>query len=116
VREHIIGLARQQGVEIEMVVRKNFRQEDRVAEILKARGTHPGLVHIFAVKEPATVHDPRHARADGSAQIIARRGACIHYYLYGMHPRLGLIHVRVPTWLPLRLQVYFNGHNWLARK
>jgi hypothetical protein len=30
-------------VEIEMVVRKNFRQEDRVAEILKTRGTHPGL-------------------------------------------------------------------------
>jgi len=65
VREHIIGLARQQGVEIEMVVRKNFRQEDRVAEILKIRGTHPGLAHIFAVKESATVYDTRHARADG---------------------------------------------------
>jgi hypothetical protein len=24
--------------------------------------------------------------------------------------------VRVPTWLPCRLQVYFNGHNWLASK
>jgi hypothetical protein len=116
VREHIIGLARQQGVEIEMVVRKNFRQEDRVAEILKTRGRHPGLVHVFAVKESATVYDTRHARADGYVQIIARRGACIHYYLYWIHPRLGLIHVRVPTWLPLRLQVYFNGHNWLARK
>jgi hypothetical protein len=116
VRDHIIGLARQHGLEIEMVVRKNFRQEDRVAEILKTRGTHPGLVHIFAVKESATVYDTRHARADGYAQIIARRGACIHYYLYWIHPRLGLIHVRVPTWLPLRLQVYFNGHNWLARK
>jgi hypothetical protein len=22
--------------------------------------------------------------------------------------------VRVPTWLPCRLQIYFNGHNWLA--
>ncbi|MFL6452122.1 MAG: hypothetical protein ACJ746_31315, partial [Bryobacteraceae bacterium] len=25
-----------------------------------------------------------------------------------------LCHVRVPTWLPCRLQIYFNGHNWLA--
>jgi hypothetical protein len=116
VREHIIKLAREQGLEIEMVGRKNFRQEDRVADILKRRGTHPGLVHIFAVKEAATVYDTRHARADGYAQIIARRGACIHYYLYWMHPRLGLIHVRVPTWLPLRLQVYFNGHHCLARQ
>ncbi len=24
--------------------------------------------------------------------------------------------MRVPTWAPFRLQVYFNGHNWLARR
>jgi len=40
----------------------------------------------------------------------------MHYYLYWMDPMLGLIHVRVPTWLPLRLQVYFNGHSWLANR
>ena len=116
VRDHIIGLARQEGIEIEMVTRKDFRQEDRVAAILKTRGTHAGLVHIFAVKESANVFDTRHARADGYAQVIVRRGACIHYYLYWMDPLLGLIHVRVPTWLPLRLQVYFNGHGWLANQ
>jgi len=62
------------------------------------------------------VFDTRHARADGYAQVIVRRGACLHYYLYWMDPRLGLIHVRVPTWIPLRLQVYFNGHSWLAHQ
>jgi len=116
VRDHAIGLAREHGVEIEMVTRKNFRQEDRVAAILKARGRQPGLVHVFAVKETATVFDTRHARADGYAQVITRRGCCIHYYFYWLHPRLGLIHVRVPTWLPLRLQVYFNGHSWLGNQ
>lgn len=116
VRDHIIALARQEGIEIEQVQRKNFRQEDRVAAILKTRGTHPGLVHIFAVKEAATVFDTRRARADGYAQVIARRGACMHYYVYWVDPVLGLIHVRVPTWLPLRLQVYFNGHTWLAHQ
>ncbi len=116
VRDHIIGLARRHEVEVEMVTRKSFRQEDRIAAILQERGTQPGLVHVFAVKETATVFDTRHARADGYAQVITRRGCCLHYYLYWIHERLGLIHVRVPTWLPLRLQVYFNGHNWLARQ
>jgi len=116
VRDHIIGLARRHKVDIEMVTRKNFRQEDRIAAILQERGTRAGLVHVFAVKESATVFDTRHARADGYAQVITRRGSCLHYYLYWMHEQLGLIHVRVPTWLPLRLQVYFNGHNWLARQ
>ena len=27
-----------------------------------------------------------------------------------------MCYVRVPTWLPFRLQIYFNGHNWLACK
>jgi hypothetical protein len=31
-----------------------------------------------------------------------------------MIPELGLIHVRVPTWLPFRVQIYFNGHSWPA--
>jgi hypothetical protein len=28
----------------------------------------------------------------------------------------GLIHLRVPTWCPFRLQFYCNGHSWLARQ
>jgi hypothetical protein len=28
----------------------------------------------------------------------------------------GLIHVRVQAWFPLQIQVYLNGHEWLARK
>jgi hypothetical protein len=28
---------------------------------------------------------------------------------------LGLIHVRLQTWFPLQMQVYVNGHEWLAR-
>ncbi len=39
----------------------------------------------------------------------------MHYYLYWIHAQLGLIHLRVPTWLPL-WQVYFNGHKWLANQ
>ncbi|MCI0421220.1 MAG: hypothetical protein L0312_18675, partial [Acidobacteria bacterium] len=28
----------------------------------------------------------------------------------------GLIHVRIQTWFPMQIQVYLNGHEWLARK
>ena len=41
-------------------------------------------------------------------------GKCLHYYFYFVDEELGLGYVRVPTWLPCRLQVYFNGHGWLA--
>jgi len=29
---------------------------------------------------------------------------------------LGLIHVKLQTWFPFRIQVYVNGHEWLARR
>ncbi len=40
----------------------------------------------------------------------------LHYYFYFMDAELGLIHLRVPTWAPFRLQVYCNGHRRLARQ
>jgi hypothetical protein len=33
-----------------------------------------------------------------------------------MHALLGLIHVKIETWFPLTMQVYVNGHDFLARK
>jgi hypothetical protein len=26
------------------------------------------------------------------------------------------LHVRLPTWFPLTIQIYVNGHEWLARQ
>jgi hypothetical protein len=39
---------------------------------------------------------------------------CLTYYFYFIDPELGLCFVRVPTWAPFTLTVYFNGHAWLA--
>jgi lipopolysaccharide biosynthesis protein len=33
-----------------------------------------------------------------------------------MDRELGLLYVRVPTYCPFRLQVYCNGHSWLAKR
>jgi len=50
-----------------------------------------------------------------AAQVSWRRGPrCLHYYFYLIDEELGLCFVRVPTWAPFRLEIYGNGHNWLA--
>jgi hypothetical protein len=33
-----------------------------------------------------------------------------------MEPELGLVHVQIQVWFPLRMQVFMNGHDWLARR
>jgi hypothetical protein len=37
-------------------------------------------------------------------------------YYYFVDKDFGLIHVKVQTWFPMVIQVYVNGHEWLARK
>lgn len=41
-------------------------------------------------------------------------GNFLHYYFYFVDEELGLFHVPVPASLPCRLQICFDGHNWLA--
>lgn len=114
VRDHAILMARNAGLSIEHIERKNFRKEDRVAEVLQQRGQAPGLVHVFSAMEACPAFKPWHDKTTGKTGLRYTTGKCLHYYFYFLHPRLGLVYVRVPTWLPFRLQIYFNGHNWLA--
>lgn len=62
--------AREAGLEIEYIGRKDFRKEERVKEILAERGGHPGLVHILSAMSPAlyarSTTTPRSSRGASS--------------------------------------------------
>jgi hypothetical protein len=113
-RENAERLAAEHGIEIEFLRKRNVRKEDRVTEILAKRGEQPGLVCIFSVMEPCSTYKPWHDKGTGKTFLRPDDGKCLHYYFYLLDEELGLCYVRVPTWLPCRLQIYFNGHNWLA--
>jgi hypothetical protein len=112
---HARKIADENNLSIEYLPKKNSRQEDRIAEILKERGDHPGLVHIFSVQESCTSYKPWHDKNTHKTFLkYDPSGRCLHYYFYFIHEVLGLCYIRIPTWIPFRLQIYFNGHNWLA--
>jgi hypothetical protein len=114
IRENAEKMAAEAGIEIEFIRKRNFRKEDRVKEILAGRGERAGLVCIFSAMEPCSTYKPWHNKQTGKTYLIPDDGKCLHYYFYFVDEDLGLCHVRVPTWLPCRLQICFNGHNWLA--
>jgi hypothetical protein len=113
-RENAERLAAENGIDIEFLRKRNLRKEDRVKEILTQRGDHPGLVCILSAMEPCSTYKPWHNKQTGKTYLLPDDGKCLHYYFYFIDAELGLGYVRVPTWLPCRLQVYFNGHSWLA--
>ena len=116
-RENAERLAAEAGLQIEFIRKlKAFRKEARIKEILAERGDHPGLVHIFSAMEACSSYQPWHNKSTHRTFLKPSSGKCLHYYFYFIDEQFGLCYVRVPTWAPFRLQVYFNGHSWLARQ
>ncbi len=114
IRKNAEKIACDNGLEIEFIRKNNFRKEDRINNIIKQRGTHPGLIHIYSAMEACTAYKPWHDKKTQRTYLKTVPGKCLHYYFYFITPELGLCYLRVPTWAPFRLQFYFNGHNLLA--
>jgi hypothetical protein len=116
IRKNAERIAKDSGIEIEFMRKTSFRKDDRIAEVIKKRGTHPGLVYILSAMEMCHTYRPWHDKKTGKTFLKPDTGKCLHYYFYFIDADLGLCYVRVPTWCPFRLQFYFNGHNLLASK
>jgi hypothetical protein len=110
-------VAAEAGLKIEFIPHfKAFRKEDHIQAILAERGDRPGLVHIFSAMEACSSYQPWHDKTSGRTLLKPDTGKCLHYYFYFIDEQFGLCYMRVPTWAPFRLQVYCNGHSWLARQ
>jgi hypothetical protein len=72
------------------------------------------LIVVFSVLEPCRTFSFRFEKGTPFGQSARRQ--CLFLYFYFMDRDFGLIHVRLQTWFPLQIQVYVNGHEWLARK
>jgi len=114
IRANAERIASEAGLEIDFIRRDNFRKEDRVRQILRKRGDHPGLVHVFSAMETCATYKPWHDKKTHRTFLKYAKSKCLHYYFYFVLPDLGLCYLRVPTWAPFRLQFYFNGHNALS--
>jgi hypothetical protein len=115
-RAHAEAVAANHGLTIEFVRSSTVRKETRIQQILAERGTAPGLVHILSVMEECLSFKPWHDKATHRTYLRPDRGKCLHYYFYFIDEELGLCYLRVPTWAPFRVQVYCNGHSWLAQQ
>ncbi len=116
IRANAEALAASAGVTIQYIAKAHVRKESVVAAVIKARGDHPGLVHVISAMEACTSYKAWHDKRTHQTFLRPAPGRCLHYYFYFIDAELGLVYLRVPTWCPFRLQFYCNGHSWLARQ
>lgn len=117
IRLQIESIVADNNTEIEYIRSpKRFDKQENIELILKQRGTEPGLVKIYSAMEACESYFPYFNKETNLPSIKQRSAKCIHYYIYFIDKILGLCFLRIPTWLPCRVQFYFNGHNYLASK
>jgi len=111
--EYAEAIAQQTGRPM-IYLQGNERKEDLVQKIIRDDGVQDGLVCVLKVVEPCSSfkmvpgqHRPRLVRA---------RRKCLTFYFYFLDKEMGLVHVRIPTWFPMSIQICINGHELLARK
>ncbi len=92
----------------------DLRKDDEARRIAEQDNIDDGLICIFTRVEPNRTFKLKYG--DGKPRIDKHFGQCLTLYFYFMDKDYGLIHVRMSTWFPLDIQIYVNGHDWLARR
>lgn len=91
-------------------------KEGLAREIAKRDGVQQGLICVLAVLELCGSFDVRGNHETHKKEVVYRQRKCLHFYFYYIDPEFGFMHVRLESWFPFQIQVYINGHEWLARQ
>jgi hypothetical protein len=111
--EHAKRLAQEAGVEYRFL--QGFHRKHKLVDpILRQRPILEGLVCVFCCME--TCPSFKLIRGKDRPGLIAARRPQRVVYFYFLDPELGLIYIRLTTWFPFTVQVYVNGHSWLAQQ
>jgi len=91
-------------------------KEGRARLIAEQDRIDQGLICVFSCIEQCQSFKLRYAKGRGKPRIVSAQPRCLCLYFYIMDREFGLMHVRIQTWFPFVVQIYVNGHEYLARK
>jgi hypothetical protein len=92
----------------------SFKKDQWAERILREQRIESGLVAILATQE--TCNSFTLVPGEKRPRFVCKPRQQRVLYYYFLDRQLGLIHVRLQTWAPFTLQVYVNGHDWLAQQ
>jgi hypothetical protein len=95
-------------------LRSQQQMEANARAMAQCDGITHGLVCVYSILEKCRTFRVRFSST--GPQLRPDLRVCLVLYYYWMDREFGLIHIKIETWFPFTVQVYVNGHEWLARK
>ena len=92
----------------------SFRKDKWALKLIRENRIERGLVGILCCQETCNSFKLAHGDKRPRFASAPRQQRVLYYYF--LDPQFGLMHVRLQTWFPFTLQVYVNGHDWLAQQ
>jgi hypothetical protein len=90
------------------------RKEEYARNIADRDQVSDGLICVLACNEENHTFGLRYG--DKRPFLTKKSPRCLTLYYYFFDRYFGLMHVRLCTWMPFTIQIYLNGHEWLARQ
>ena len=115
-KAHAEASAAREGRPLEYLPSSQRSKEDRAQQIAARDGLTEGVVCILSCVEPCRRYGIRKDRQTRQLTLQAQERKCLHLYFYYLDRELGLMHVRLQTWLPFTIQICVNGRAWLAHR
>ena len=94
--------------------RQSRNKDERARRIAADDQISEGLICVMSSVEQCQSFQLQYGK--GRPRLVSASPRCLCLYFYFQDPSFGLIHVRIQTWFPFVVQVYMNGHEWLARQ
>ena len=117
IKNNIEKIARENGQEIEYIRKvKEFRKEEKIADIIATRGDEEGLIKIYSQLETCNTYKPWFDQKTGKTNFKCDTIKALHYYIYIVDKLFGLCFVKISTAAPFAAKIYFNGHGLLETK
>ena len=112
-KEHAKALAARAGRPFQHLS-THQRMELTARELAQKDNVTDGLVCVYSTMETCRTFRVRFNAKGPDLGPDLR--VCLVLYYYYMDREFGLIHIKIQTWAPFTVQVYLNGHEWLAKK
>ena len=95
-------------------LKRKIRMEEAAQRLAQQDQIHEGLICVYSCQESCPSF--RIVYGEGRPRLKKEFRRCLVLYFYFIDPEFGLMHLRLPTWFPMSIQIYINGHEWLARE
>ena len=113
IKEHAMAVAKK-AARPYVYLNRATRKEEQVEAIAARDGITQGLICVLATIEQCPSFQLRYG--EKRPKLVTAYPRCLCIYFYFIDRVFGLMHVRLQTWFPFVIQVYLNGHEWLARQ